>query len=128
MNAIPLSGLARRLVRDNILTEETAQNAFQSASSGKTPFVSYLVSENLCDSAHIAEAASDEFGAPLFDLSAFNMEMSPRDLVDIKLIQQHHTLPLYRRATDYLSQFQIQPIYAHSMKSNSIPALTPMPY
>ncbi|ARN73031.1 type IV-A pilus assembly ATPase PilB [Oceanicoccus sagamiensis] len=97
MNAIPLSGLARRLVKDALLSEEAAQEAFQSASTEKMPFVSYLISEGLCDSGAIAAAASDEFGAPLFDLVSFNMEMAPKELVDIKLIQQHHTLPLYRR-------------------------------
>lgn len=97
MNAIPLSGLARRLVKDNLLSEEIAQKAYQDASSEKQPFASYLVANSLCSSSAIAVAASDEFGTPLFNLSAFNMEMAPKDLVDIKLIQQHHTLPLYRR-------------------------------
>ncbi|MEH6911009.1 MAG: type IV-A pilus assembly ATPase PilB [Oceanicoccus sp.] len=97
MNAIPLSGLARRLVRDDLLNEQDAQQAYQEALSNKVPFVTHLVTNGLCDSIQIAEAASDEFGAPLFDLSAFNMEMAPVDLVDIKLVQQHHTLPLYRR-------------------------------
>jgi len=97
MNAIPLSGLARRLVKDNLLSEEVAQQAYQDASVEKRPFASYLVSNNLCSSTAIAVAASDEFGTPLFNLAAFNMEMAPKDLVDIKLIQQHHTLPLYRR-------------------------------
>ncbi len=97
MNAIPLSGLARRLVKDTLISEESAQQAYQNASSEKIPFVTYLINEGLCDSNAIAEAASDEFGAPLFDLASFNMEMAPKELVDIKLIQQHHTLPLYRR-------------------------------
>lgn len=96
-STVALSGLARRLVRDGILAEDTAQEAYQSAFSSKQPFVSYLVEQSLAQSLDIAEAAADEFGAPLFDLSSFNMEMAPRDLVDIKLIQQHHTLPLYRR-------------------------------
>ena len=97
MNAIPLSGLARRLVKDDLLGEQVAQQAYQDASANKVPFVTHLVNNGLCDSIQIAEAASDEFGAPLLDLSAFNMEMAPADLVDIKLVQQHHTLPLFRR-------------------------------
>jgi type IV pilus assembly protein PilB len=97
MNAIPLSGLARRLLKDALISEDIAQQAYQDASAEKLPFVTHLVANNLCDSHAIAEAASDEFGAPLFDLSAFNMEMPPKDLVDLKLIQQHHALPLYRR-------------------------------
>ncbi len=96
-STVALSGLARRLVKDGILAEEAAQEAFQDANKQKQPFVSYIVEHQLAESHSIAEAASDEFGAPLFDLSSFNMEMVPKDLVDLKLIQQHHTLPLYRR-------------------------------
>ncbi len=85
------------MVKDNLIGEQEAQQAYQEALSNKVPFVTHLVNNGLGDSIQIAEAASDEFGAPLFDLSAFNMEMAPIDLVDLKLVQQHHTLPLYRR-------------------------------
>jgi len=95
--SIALSGLARRLVKDGVLNESTAREAFQGATRDKKPFVTYLVENKLADGHVIAEAASDEFGAPLFDLSAFNMSMAPKGLVDSKLIQKHHTLPLYRR-------------------------------
>jgi type IV pilus assembly protein PilB len=94
---IALSGLARRLVKDGVLSEQIAQDALQSAAREKKPFVSYLVDNRLAQSGVIAEAASDEFGAPLFDLSSFNMIMSPKSLVDAKLIQKHHTIPLFRR-------------------------------
>lgn len=94
---VALSGLARRLVKDGLLPEEEAKDAFQEAAKEKVPFVSHLVEKGLCDGNAIAEAASDEFGTPLFDLKSFNMEMAPKDLVDNKLIQQHHALPLYKR-------------------------------
>ncbi|MCR8923673.1 type IV-A pilus assembly ATPase PilB [Dasania sp. GY-MA-18] len=94
---IALNGLARRLVRDGSLSEEIAQKAQQEASKDKKHFVSHLVTNNYLDSATIAEAAADEFGAPLFDLSAFNKEVIPKELIDIKLVQKHHSLPLFRR-------------------------------
>lgn len=96
-STIALSGLARRLVKDGVLSEQIAHEALQSSTREKKPFVSYLVESHLAPGSVIAEAASDEFGAPLFDLSAFNMTMSPKGLVDIKLIQKHHTIPLFRR-------------------------------
>lgn len=95
--AIPLSGLARRLVRDGILAETDAQEAFQAANKEKVPFVTYLVSNKLSDGQKIAEAASDEFGTPLLDLNAFSKESIPSDLVDANLISKHHTLPLFKR-------------------------------
>lgn len=97
VSSVALSGLARRLVKDGILSEQVAHEALQVAAREKKPFVSYLVDNRLTNSAAIAEAASDEFGTPLFDLSAFNMVMSPKSLVDNKLIQKHHTIPLFRR-------------------------------
>ncbi|MDB6061854.1 MAG: type pilus assembly ATPase PilB [Verrucomicrobiaceae bacterium] len=96
-SSIALSGLARRLVKDGVLSEQIAQDALQSATRDKKPLVTFLVDNRLATSAAIAEAASDEFGTPLFDLSAFNMATSPKNLVDSKLIQKHHTLPLFRR-------------------------------
>jgi type IV pilus assembly protein PilB len=94
---IALSGLARRLVKDGIIAEQIAQDAFHSAAREKKPFVSYLVENSLADGYAIAEAASDEFGTPLFDLTAFNMSLTPKGLVDGKLVQKHHTVPLFRR-------------------------------
>lgn len=96
-SSFSLSGLARRLVRDGILTEEAAGLAQEEATKAKQPFVSHLVSNGLAKSREIAEAASDEFGTPLFDLNTFNKEVIPQNLVDLKLVQQHHTLPLLRR-------------------------------
>ncbi len=96
-NATPLSGLARRLVKDGVLDEQTAQQSYLDASAEKVPYVSYLVQQKYADGNRIAEAASDEFGTPYFDLRAFSSDNIPKGLVEEKLIQKHHTLPLYKR-------------------------------
>ena len=96
-SSIALSGLARRLVRDGVLNEQDAQSAQQEAARDQVPFVSYLVSHELANSAVIAEAASAEFGTPLYDLNSFNLELLPNGLVDNKLISRHHALPLFKR-------------------------------
>ena len=98
-SSIALSGLARRLVKDGILAEEAARDAFEKAMQQKLPFVSYLVRNALAASLPIAEVASDEFGTPLFDLKAINFDLIPKNIVDIKLIQQHHALPIFKRGT-----------------------------
>jgi type IV pilus assembly protein PilB len=97
MSNVTLSGLARCLAREGILLEAAAHEALQASAKEKTPFVSYLVRNKLADSWAVAAAASEEFGAPLFDLSALNKEMLPKGLVDEKLIRKHHTLPLFKR-------------------------------
>ena len=96
-NMPPLSGLARRLVQDEILEEQAAREALLAARDEGEPFVSHLVMNQLADGVRIAEAASDEFGTPFVDLGAFNMELAPKDLVDVKLLRKHHVLPMYRR-------------------------------
>jgi type IV pilus assembly protein PilB len=97
MSTIPLSGLARRLVRDGILTEAVAHEAFQAASREKLPFVRYVVNNNLAEPRRIAEAASDEFGTPLLDLKAFNIASIPKDIINPDLVSKHHSLPLFKR-------------------------------
>ncbi len=92
-----ISGLARRLVNDQLLSEEQAEQAFQEALQKRIPFVTYLVDNKILSSLDIATAASQEFGVPLFDLSAFDIESIPRNLVEEKLIRTHHALPLVKR-------------------------------
>ncbi len=92
-----LNGLARKLVQDGLLNEETAQQACDQAASDKTPLVSYLVEKGILPSTTIAMAASQEFGIPLFDIDAMDLEQCAHGLVDDKLILKHTALPLYKR-------------------------------
>ena len=94
---IHLSGLARRLVKDGLLAEADATEAHEAALRKRQPLVSYLVENKLLSSAEIANAACQEFGVPLFDLSVMDIDTAPIHLVDEKLIRQHHALPLFKR-------------------------------
>jgi len=93
----PLSGLALRLVQDQVLDEEQAQKAFEEARENKIPLVRHLVENSILDSRTIATVASQEFGLPLFDISVMEMEPCAAKLVDIKLVEQHNAVPLYKR-------------------------------
>jgi len=92
-----LGGLGNRLVQDGLLSEEQARQAFQQALKHRQPFVSYLVENKILDSRQIAESASLEFGVPLFDLSALDLDLAPVSLVEEKLIRKHRALPLFKR-------------------------------
>ncbi len=96
-NAPALSGLARRLVNDGLLEQDLARQALTQAAREKVPFVQHLVSQHMLDAHTIAQVASDEFGTPLFDLDSLIPESIPTKLVDQKLIQKHHTLPILKR-------------------------------
>ena len=92
-----LGGLAGRLIMDGLITADQAMEAQKEATAARIPFVQHLVEAKGIDSAKIAAAASSEFGVPLMDLRSFDSAQFPEDLVDIKLIQKHHALPLFKR-------------------------------
>ena len=94
---INLSGLGRRLVVDGLIAEDVAQQAYQEAVKGKQPFVAYLVSKGLAKAADVANVASQEFGVPMMDLAAIDIDTETVKLVDQKLVQKHHALPVYKR-------------------------------
>ncbi|MBQ0797299.1 type IV-A pilus assembly ATPase PilB [Zhongshania sp.] len=93
----PLNGLARRLVYDDILDEDTVRKAQETAQKDKKSLVSYLVSKQLADGVKIAEIAADEFGIPFIDLRSYTTELAPQKIIDNKLIKLHRTLPLWKR-------------------------------
>jgi type IV pilus assembly protein PilB len=97
--ATNLSGLALRLVRDNLLNPADAERIQAEALSKKTSFVAQLVESKKLDSATIARVASEDFGIPLFEITSLDLEMAPVKLVDEKIIRRHHVLPLFKRGT-----------------------------
>ncbi|WP_310045642.1 type IV-A pilus assembly ATPase PilB [Pseudomonas sp. SORGH_AS_0211] len=94
---VMLSGLARQLVDAQLLAEAAAQQAVVKAKQAKVPLVTYLVQQRLVQSRPLAELAAQEFGVPFLDLSAIDKEQLPKDIVNEKLMQQHHFLPLSKR-------------------------------
>jgi len=95
--SIQLNGLAKKLVQDGLLDELSAAAAYEQAADNKIPLARYLVDHNIVDSLSIANAASQEFGIPLFDISVMDLEQCAVKLVDPKLIRKHGALPLYKR-------------------------------
>ena len=92
-----ISGLAQRLVFDKMLSRKQAELAHQEALKKRLSFVSYLVENKILDGMAIANAASQEYGVPLFNLDVLDMTEIPVKLVEEKLIRTHHALPLFKR-------------------------------
>ena len=92
-----LSGLPRRLVQDGIVTEEVILEATAAARKEKLPLVAYLVANEKADPRAIAVAASHEFGVPLLDLDAIEIDLDTLRTVDQKLVNKHRVLPLIKR-------------------------------
>src|SRR3990172_1535499 len=94
---INLGGVARKLVIDGLLDEAAAQDHYQKALKEKKQFVPYLVENKLVASKDIGLAASQEFGVPLMDLDAMELDMDTVKMVKEDLIKKHHTLPIFKR-------------------------------
>ncbi len=94
---IPLSGIARSLVKEALLSEPDAQVHYEESLKKRMPMVRYLVTNKILDSLIIAKTVSKEFGLPLFDLNSIASGTMPIKLVNEKLIRQHHVLPLLKR-------------------------------
>jgi type IV pilus assembly protein PilB len=92
-----LAGLPRRLVQDGLISEAKLIEASDVARKEKLSLVAYLVNQDLADARSIAVAASHEFGVPLLDLDAVEIDVEVIRSVDQKLINKHRVLPLVKR-------------------------------
>ena len=92
-----LVGLPRRLVQDGIISEEKLLEASEAAKKERLSLIPYLVGQDLADARAIAVAASHEFGVPLLDLDAIEMDVDVIRAVDQNLITKHSVLPLVKR-------------------------------
>src|SRR3569623_871236 len=92
-----LSGLARKLIADGLLSEEQARQANEEALKNKVSFVAQLVDSKTLDAYTIAETGAREFGIPLFDFTTIDPEALAAKAVEEKLERKHQALPLFRR-------------------------------
>jgi len=94
---LALQGLPLRLIQDGLLDEATMLQAIATAKEEGTNLVSYLVNAGLANPRDIAIAASQEFGVPLLDLDAVQLDLDTVKLVSDKLLTKHRVLPLVKR-------------------------------
>ncbi len=97
LSAQRLTGIAKRLVADDLLSADAAIRAQADAQLQKEPLVDYLVQHKLIEARPLALALAEEFGVPFMDLDAIDTSLTPPRLVDEKLIRRHHLLPLFKR-------------------------------
>ncbi len=92
-----LRGLPRRLVQDGVIENAALETASAEARKQKVALVSYLVDNELANPGDIAAAASQEFGVPIVDLDAMDLDLEIMRLVDQNLLTKHRVLPLFKR-------------------------------
>lgn len=92
-----IKGLAARLIGEGVLTAEQARDAENDAKAMHVSLTRYLIDTLDVDSQELVEMASVEFGVPIFDLEAMNLDMLPEHQIDAELMVKHHAVPLFRR-------------------------------
>ncbi len=94
---VQVTGLARKLVMDGLLTEEAAAKAWEEAIASKVPFVSHVVGNRMVSATAVAQVAADEFGVPVLDINSIEIDTDVTKLVQEKLVRENHALPIYKR-------------------------------
>ncbi len=94
---VPLTGLPKRLLQDGVVDQNTLVEALAEVKKSKTSLVAYLVSKQLGNPRQIAIAAAQEFGVPLLDLDALELDLDVVRLVSEKLLSRYRVLPLMQR-------------------------------
>jgi type IV pilus assembly protein PilB len=92
-----LSGLARTLIQEKLLSEDEAKAIEDQARSSKTPFISQAIQSKKLNPLVIAETAAKAFGFPYFNLDAFNLDYLPPKKIDAKLMLSNRVLALHSR-------------------------------
>lgn len=99
-----ISGLANILVAQSVLALEEVPQLLRAAKQEHRSFTSYLVEHDIISSLKLAELLEREYGVPLLDLTNFKLEEIPEHLINVKLIEKHHALPVYMQGqTLYLA-------------------------
>jgi type IV pilus assembly protein PilB len=93
----PLTGLPRRLVQDGVVSEADLMAAMAAIDGKSANLVPHLVANRLGDARQIAIAAAHEFGVPLLDLDAVDLDLDVVRLVNEKLLLKHRILPILQR-------------------------------
>ncbi len=94
---IKLSGLARTLVQEKLLTEDEANAIEAQAYTLKSPFITQLIQSKKLSAQAVAESAAKAFGFPYLNLDAFNPDYLPTKKIDEKLMQTNRVMALQAR-------------------------------
>lgn len=92
-----LSGLARTLIQEKLLSEDEANAIQAQANSIKSPFITQLIQSRKLSAQAIAEASAKAFGFPYFNLDSFNTDYLPTKKIDSKLMQSNRVMALQVR-------------------------------
>lgn len=91
----PANGLLVNLIKAGLITHDSSNKYIEESNKQKKNIVTYLVDQNIVNSADVAEICEQEYGIPLLDLDAFDLLEIPQKFINQKLIEKHHALPIF---------------------------------
>jgi len=92
-----ISGLARALAQQGVMSEHDAETLQSQAQTAGVTFVEQLLSGKRMTAQQLALFGSRAFGIPLLDLNSFDLEQLDKTYFDPKIAQTRRVLPLYKR-------------------------------
>jgi type IV pilus assembly protein PilB len=92
-----LTGIPRRIADTETIDTQLINDLVASANEKKQPFIKTAAESGQVPIRLIALIAAEEFGLPLLDLSAFDTEIIPTDLISNEQLEKHRIVPLMVR-------------------------------
>jgi len=92
-----ITGLARALAQHGLMTEYEAETLQSQAQQAGATFVDHVLAGKRISATQLAVFASRAFGVPLLDLAGYDPDQFPKELIDLKIAQARHVLPLHKR-------------------------------
>lgn len=92
-----LNGIARQLVTQGLIDEETAREAMESSAKTKKDFLTALVDGHDVNATAIAQYVASDFGLPCFDLGTLSVNSVPKEFVNEDLISSLNAVPIAKR-------------------------------
>ncbi|HTI48617.1 MAG TPA: type IV-A pilus assembly ATPase PilB [Casimicrobiaceae bacterium] len=92
-----ISGLARALAQNGVMSEYEAEAMQTQAQAAGVAFVEQMLAGKRMSAQQLAVFASRAFGVPLLDLTAFDLDSLNKEYVDVRMAQTRRVLPLHRR-------------------------------
>lgn len=92
-----LSGLARTLIQEKLLSEDEANAIQAQAYTIKAPFITQLILSKKVNAQVVAETSAKAFGFPYFNLDAFDAAHLPTKKIDTKLMLSNRVMALQVR-------------------------------
>jgi type IV pilus assembly protein PilB len=92
-----LSGVARVLVHAGKLNGKAAEALVKTAAERKSSFVSALIAAGSVSASDLAHTLSGALALPVLDLASVDAERLPRNVIDLKLVNQYQVVVLGKR-------------------------------